>query len=67
MDDPIDKSWEVAQLVKMTNKKGVLSSALLCILSRKCQRLLISYKALVWSPQKLQGSERNTGNISKEN
>ena len=24
MDDPIDKSWEVAQLVKMKNKKGVL-------------------------------------------
>ena len=27
MDDPIDKSWEVAQLVKMTNKKGVTKIA----------------------------------------
>ena len=27
MDDPIDKSWEVAQLVKMTNKKGVLENS----------------------------------------
>ena len=27
MDDPIDKSWEVAQLVKMTNKKGVLKNS----------------------------------------